>query len=760
MTMKKRKLLLPIALVIAVAALLCTGCGAAEADYAFRYHPFEGTIELTSPVADGQRVAIAAYRNGQFLAYAETDGSLYVLPEDADLYKAFTLDGSNRPTRAAMEFTLDQLPVVPEPEGVQTVFLKQIYQKKPLFSFLYDGKSSEDILPNWDCTQQTELLADGFAVTTVWTDPVSGLRITCDAQETGGTAEWVVRLTNTGSADTPLIENFRIADLSAELPTAEAGQTVKIGSSKGTNLQEDDFIFSEKTLRPLGSRRYAASDGRSTSGACMPYFNVHNGSSGYVFAVGWTGQWEASFSRSLSGTLHVTAGMQNTHFVLHPGESVRTPSAAVLTWTGTEEEGYNAWRQYMLKAHTPKAADGSVITLPITCGAWGGDTAEQHINMIGRLAAANAQYDAYWIDAGWYGSENRHSSDQYGDEWFKNAGDWYINDTLYPNGMRPVADRAHSAGYSFLLWFEPERAWYDSQLVQEHESWFLKGNPGSTSYLLNLGDEEARSWVIDFISSRIREYGIDILRQDFNVESLSYWTAEDADDRQGITEMKYIEGLYLYLDALLEKNPGLILDNCAGGGRRLDYEMLTRALPFWRSDYQCFETYLTTPCQIQTDGLAHWVPLNGTGVQSRPDDTYSFRSNLAYAMQFPFASGNQTWHAKMLEDFHKAQPYFLGSYYKLTDGDIAANDTWYAYEQLLAEEDRALVAAFRREESLTGRQALQLRVPDGVTSIVCTDADTGAVSFLSPDADGNFILNAKATEKRTAKLFFLEFTRK
>ena len=80
MTMKKRKLLLPIALVIAVAALLCTGCGAAEADYAFRYHPFEGTIELTSPVADGQRVAIAAYRNGQFLAYAETDGSLYVLP--------------------------------------------------------------------------------------------------------------------------------------------------------------------------------------------------------------------------------------------------------------------------------------------------------------------------------------------------------------------------------------------------------------------------------------------------------------------------------------------------------------------------------------------------------------------------------------------------------------------------------------------------------------------------------------------------------
>ena len=37
--------------------------------------------------------------------------------------------------------------------------------------------------------------------------------------------------------------------------------------------------------------------------------------------------------------------------------------------------------------------------------------------------------------------------------------------------------------------------------------------------------------------------------------------------------MKHIEGLYAFLDYLLAHKPSLVIDNCAGGGRRLDFEM-------------------------------------------------------------------------------------------------------------------------------------------------------------------------------------------
>jgi len=42
----------------------------------------------------------------------------------------------------------------------------------------------------------------------------------------------------------------------------------------------------------------------------------------------------------------------------------------------------------------------------------------------------------------------------------------------------------------------------------------------------------------------------------------------DTPDRQGMTEIRYVEGLYEMWDELRAKHPGLLIDNCASGGRR------------------------------------------------------------------------------------------------------------------------------------------------------------------------------------------------
>ena len=54
-----------------------------------------------------------------------------------------------------------------------------------------------------------------------------------------------------------------------------------------------------------------------------------------------------------------------------------------------------------------------------------------------------------------------------------------------------------------------------------------------------------------------------------------------------MTEIRYVEGLYELWDELRARHPGLVLDDCASGGRRIDLETCRRALVQTRSDTAC-----------------------------------------------------------------------------------------------------------------------------------------------------------------------------
>ena len=97
------------------------------------------------------------------------------------------------------------------------------------------------------------------------------------------------------------------------------------------------------------------------------------------------------------------------------------------------------------------------------------------------------------------------------------------------------------------------------------------------------------------------------------------WRANDAPDRQGITEIRHVTGYLAYWDELRRRHPDMLIDTCASGGRRNDLETLRRAVPLWRSDYG----YDDPPAmQNLTYGLALWVPYFGTGIRS--SNVYSF----------------------------------------------------------------------------------------------------------------------------------------
>ena len=130
--------------------------------------------------------------------------------------------------------------------------------------------------------------------------------------------------------------------------------------------------------------------------------------------------------------------------------------------------------------------------------------------------------------------------------------------------------------------------------------------------MLNLGNEEARRRITGRLAEDIERYHLRVLHVDFNFAPLSYWRMNDAPDRKGVSEILYNRSLYKMWGDLLARFPNLIIDNCASGGRRLDYEALRYSIPFFRTDYSCFLDSLDEGHQLQTYYLNHFIPVSGT----------------------------------------------------------------------------------------------------------------------------------------------------
>jgi alpha-galactosidase len=568
----------------------------------------------------------------------------------------------------------------------------------PPFAFVYDGQPSSALLGSWGAKIEKGSAENASLITVSYRDPAAGLRVTAlyTVFRDFPAVEWVLRFKNEGGADTPVIEDVRAcAAAFDEWPEG----TATLYRARGSSAERNDFAPIQDALPPGAEVRFGPSAGRSSDTTALPFFNIAGAGRGVVAAIGWSGRWSARVTRPGPRAVGLEAGMARTHFRLHPGEEVRTPSIALLFWKGDDRmSGHNLFRRFLLAHHTPRPG-GKPLVLPICHGVgFGGPfpcneyvcaTESYAIAMIDRLHQFGIEPDACWIDAGWYENAGR--------SWWQGVGNWTVNGTNFPRGLKPVTEAAKRWGQGFVVWFEPERVYEGTRLDREHPEWLTK-LPGNPNRLLNLGDPRALRWLTDEISNFIRREGITIYRQDFNFDPAPYWGAMDAPDRVGIAEMKHIEGLYAYWDALLARNPGLLIDNCASGGRRIDLETTGRSIPLWRTDYSYFEP---NGYQCHTYGLHFFVPASGTG--NNNPQKYCFRSSLGGAVVMGWdlngtynnASFNTALAREDIAEFRSLSPYLFGDYYPLTDYSTS-DEAWAAFQWDRPEERDGIVLAFRR----------------------------------------------------------------
>lgn len=670
----------------------------------------KGIWQFTA-VVEELKVTLKSFR----CSTATVDGNL-------DLVGPHEIGASGKPDIVG-QFVLEVERVTPEPSSLH-VWLQTVagltaggpdmagHWKEQLdwentpepFSFEYDGKPSREVLKRCRRTSERRQDARRQTVHSVrYDDPDTGLQVRWEGIEYPQfkTVEWTLYFKNTGSSDSPLLSDIQALDL--RLDRRRKSDEFVLHHSCGDTCTADAYKPLTTALGSGDEFCSAPSGGRPTNHA-FPYFNLRAGSEGVIVAVGWPGQWAARFAGESERSLHVTAGQERTHLRLHAGEEIRTP-LIVLQFAdqGDWIDAQNQWRRWMIQHNIPRPNDER-LPLPMFNACSSHQFAEMtkanetnQIEFIDSYLNKGLKLDYWWMDAGWYvGAAEK------GWPW---TGTWEVDRRphRFPNGLRAVSDHAHSKGVKTIVWFEPERVAGGTWLASERPQWVLGGTGGG---LLNLADPEARGWLTEQVDKLLVSEGIDLYRQDFNIDPLEFWRANDAEDRQGITENHYVTGYLAYWDELLRRHPGMLIDSCASGGRRNDLETLRRAVPLLRSDY-LFEP---VGQQGHTYGISFWIPFHGTaycpsntvgwgwGTGGLSYDPYTRRSNMCPSNTACFdfrVDVDDQLIEKLYREWLEVGPDFFGDYYPLTAHSLDA-DSWIAWQFHQPEAGRGMVQAFRR----------------------------------------------------------------
>ncbi len=626
-----------------------------------------------------------------------------------------------------------------------------------LFSFTYDGASSRTLLADWRTEHVSRSGEARLVVTTTWTDPRTGLRVTCEQKSFSDfpAVEWILYFENTGKADTPIIEDVQAMDLLLETPRPDGAPFV-LHRTNGAPSNPSDFQPTTVEIQRNQAVTLSAVGGRSSNGD-LPFFRIDTGRGPAVIAVGWSGQWKAQLQCRDDGNLRILAGMELTHFRLHPGEKVRSPRMLVMLWQGEEAACESRFRRLILKHYAARLAGKKPqpVLFCNTCftrgGAWLNEcNADNQISLIKALAPLGVQ--AVITDAGWFKGG-----------WPYGAGNWDVDPERYPNGMGPVAAAAKACGMTYGLWFEPERVVAGTAIGKEHPKWVLhtKGQSGEWGGLLNFGLPEVQEYFFRIVEGYMKLPGFRVYRQDFNMDPLANWRDNDDPDRQGITEMKYIEGLYAYWDRIRQAFPDALMEECASGGRRIDLETVMRFQLHQKTDHW-FDNTLD---QASLFSLARFLPNSIIVAHLNRLDDYSFHSTMASSLCLGWIADDpkfDTARAKKLTARYLAvRPLLMGDWYPLTP-PARDGKSWLASQYHRPDMGEGMILVFRQEQSPAKSLTVKLRgLNPEATYRVTSDAGsperifTGkalmeGLEIVLPDAPGSDIIVFRA-EKRCAE---------
>jgi alpha-galactosidase len=244
-----------------------------------------------------------------------------------------------------------------------------------------------------------------------------------------------------------------------------------------------------------------------------------------------------------------------------------------------------------------------------------------------------------------------------------------------------------------------ERVVTGSWIHKNRPEWILSSTDESQhTYLLNLGLPEVREYMFAIVKKFMELPGFRVYRQDFNMDPLPYWQYSDTPNRQGITEIKYIEGLYEFWERIAETWQDSLRIECASGGRRIDLETVMRMHVHQKSDYW-FDNEID---QASIWGLSQYLPNNVFMAPINRMDDYSFHSAMATSLCLGWIADACDFDLqrteKLVSRYRELRHLLIGAWYSLLPYSRELTD-WTASQYHRPDLDEGIILVFRRPES-------------------------------------------------------------
>lgn len=215
---------------------------------------------------------------------------------------------------------------------------------------------------------------------------------------------------------------------------------------------------------------------------------------------------------------------------------------------------------------------------PVTMNTWEAVYFDHDVEQLVRLAdlAAEAGVERYVLDDGWF----RHRrSDRAG------LGDWYVDQSVWPDGLHPLVDHVTKLDMQFGLWVEPEMVNLDSDLARAHPEWIMGTGdrlPPEARHqqVLDLGHDDAFAYILERLDVLLTEYQISYLKWDHNRDLVD--AGHGPSGTPGVH--RQTAAAYRLIDELRDRHPDVEIESCSSGGGRVDLGILERTDRVWASD--------------------------------------------------------------------------------------------------------------------------------------------------------------------------------
>ena len=208
----------------------------------------------------------------------------------------------------------------------------------------------------------------------------------------------------------------------------------------------------------------------------------------------------------------------------------------------------------------PEAEEGMPVLFNEYCTTWGCPSAENIEKIL--TALKGLPIETFVIDCGWYKPD--------GKGWCNAIGDWKQSAALFPEGIGAVVREINRAGMRAGIWFEFEIAGRDSELFEREEIMLKRDGAVITNKnrrFLDLRKEETTKYLEERFLRFLKQNGFEYLKIDYND---AYGIGCDGAESYGEGGRQVAEASIGWVDRLRAECPGLVVENCASGGSRIE----------------------------------------------------------------------------------------------------------------------------------------------------------------------------------------------